>query len=98
MIIIVLFIDYSLREEVKNMPRFNGTGPTGQGARTGRGMGRCGGGLQQGLGYGRGYGLGQRRFISSANNLTTLEDEEQILEKELAAVKAEKDALKNQQK
>ncbi|HOR57784.1 MAG TPA: DUF5320 family protein, partial [bacterium] len=31
------------------MPRQDGTGPTGQGPMTGRGMGPCGGGM----GYGR---------------------------------------------
>jgi hypothetical protein len=42
------------------MPGFNGTGPMGQGACTGRGRGRCGG---QGLGAGGGpMGGGQRRL------------------------------------
>ena len=38
------------------MPNFDGTGPTGQGARTGRGRGCCLPG--QGRGFGRGGGMG----------------------------------------
>ena len=56
------------------MPRYNGTGPRGQGALTGRGMGYCaqrttgydargygrgiGCGMGRGFGRGMGYGLG----------------------------------------
>jgi len=37
------------------MPRLDGTGPLGQGPRTGRGLGQCSGqGDLQGRGYGRG--------------------------------------------
>lgn len=39
------------------MPRFDGTGPMGQGPMTGRGAGPCG------MGYGRGYGGGFPRGI-----------------------------------
>lgn len=42
------------------MPGMNGTGPMGQGAMTGRGMGVCQG---YGLGKGIGQGLGCRRGI-----------------------------------
>jgi len=70
------------------MPRFNGTGPMGQGPRTGRGLGPCGGG----------YGFGFRRFISPKNELAALEDEEKMLEEELSAIREEKAALKGQQK
>ena len=38
------------------MPRFDGTGPMGQGPMTGGGRGRCTGGA--GFGYGAGYGRG----------------------------------------
>jgi hypothetical protein len=78
------------------MPRFNGTGPIGQGPRTGRGFGPCGGGMRRGWGYWGGYGL--RRFISPRNELAALKDEEKMLEEELAAIKKEKAALKDQQK
>lgn len=79
------------------MPRFDGTGPMGQGAGTGRGLGPCMGGTRRGWGCG-GYGYGFRRFISPKNELAALEDEEKMLEEELAAIKEEKTALKDQQK
>lgn len=76
------------------MPRFDGTGPMGQGPITGRGMGFCGGGFGRGWGFGgRGFG---RRFISTKNEMAALDEEEKILEEELAAVREEKAALKNQ--
>ncbi|MDD5638716.1 MAG: DUF5320 domain-containing protein [Candidatus Pacebacteria bacterium] len=78
------------------MPRFDGTGPLGQGPRTGRGLGPCGGGMRCGC-WG-GYGYGFRRFISPKNELAALEDEEKMLEEELAAVREEKAALKDQKK
>lgn len=47
------------------MPRFDQTGPRGQGPRTGRGMGFCppgitgfGAGFAPGMGWGRGGGMG----------------------------------------
>ena len=83
---------------IKTMPRFDGTGPMGQGPRTGRRLGPCGDGMRRGWGcWGGGYGYG-RRFISPKNELVALEDEEKILEEELSAVREEKAALKSQQK
>ena len=82
----------------KIMPRFDGTGPMGQGAGTDRGLGPCGGGMRRGWGCRDGYGFGFRRFISPKNEMAALEDEEKMLEEELAAVKEEKAALKDQQK
>jgi len=41
------------------MPQQDGTGPSGQGARTGRGAGKCNG--QGGAGIGRGAGRGAGR-------------------------------------
>lgn len=64
------------------MPRFDGTGPMGQGALSGRGLGPC----------------GRRRFISPKNELSALENEEKVLEEELAAVREEKAALLQDQK
>jgi len=88
-----------LRKEVKKiMPKLDGTGPMGQGAGTGRGMGPCVGGMRRGWGCWGGYGYGFRRFISPKNELAALEDEEKMLEEELTAVKEEKAALKDQQK
>ena len=40
------------------MPRLNGTGPQGQGAMTGRGLGPCGSGMSSGRGFCRGRGMG----------------------------------------
>lgn len=46
------------------MPNRDGTGPRGNGPRTGRGLGPCGDGQARGLGRGRrnvrGLGLGRR--------------------------------------
>jgi len=80
------------------MPKLDGTGPLGQGAGTGRGMGPCGGGMKMGwCGRGQGWGFGFRRsFRSPKNQLESLEDEEKMLMEELEAVKAEKAALKDQ--
>ncbi len=77
------------------MPRLDRTGPMGQGPRTGRGLGPCGLGLRRGWGCWGGYG---RRFISPKNELAALEDEEKILEEELAAVREEKTVLLKDQK
>ena len=51
------------------MPRFDGTGPSGKGQKTGRGMGKCasttdadkGTGFARGLGAGKGMGAGKGR-------------------------------------
>ncbi|MBS4014950.1 MAG: DUF5320 domain-containing protein [Candidatus Latescibacteria bacterium] len=82
------------------MPKFDGTGPTGQGVGTGRGMGPCGAslGMRRGWGCQAGYGFGRRRFISPKNELTALEEEQKMLEEELAAIKEEKATLLSQQK
>ena len=49
------------------MPNRDGTGPFGQGPKTGRGLGPCGGG--QARGNGRGKGLGQGRFQEEKTDL-----------------------------
>jgi len=67
------------------MPRFDGTGPTGQGTRTGRGLGPCGRGMGYGCGYSGGYG--GRRFFSKVEEKDMLKDEVQTLEEELKAAK-----------
>jgi len=82
----------------KTMPKFDRTGPMGQGAGTGRDLGPCGGGMRRGWGCRGGYGFGFRRFISPKNELAALEDEEKMLEEELVAIKEEKADLKDQQK
>ncbi len=80
------------------MPRFNGTGPMGQGPGTGWGLGPCGGGMRRGWSGRGGYGYGFRRFISPKNEMAALEEEAKILEEELAAIREEITALKDQQK
>jgi len=75
------------------MPKLDGTGPTGQGPKTGRGMGNCGGG--RGMGWGRGYGCGcggelfGRMFYTKEERDELLKDREIALESELKAVKEE---------
>ena len=75
------------------MPGMDGTGPLGQGALTGRGLGPCGRGLGVRRGLGRGFG---RRcwvpqgyaYPTRAVNLTK-EQEEKILEAEKADLESE---------
>ena len=43
------------------MPRFDSTGPEGQGPMTGRGMGRCANVPRPGFGQGQGMGRGMSR-------------------------------------
>ena len=49
------------------MPRLNGTGPMGQGAGTGRGLGPCGSGMR--LGWGR---VKQLRIIAEPPSVLQL--------------------------
>ena len=77
-----------------NMPNFNGTGPSGQGTMTGRGMGPCGRGrrgsfgrmgLGGGFGHRGGYGR-QAAFAGAVSDGDTLEffrRRAEILEEEL---------------
>jgi len=75
------------------MPRFDGTGPQGQGAGTGRGMGPCvsGSGIRQNV---PGYGFGRGRFNSPKNELTALEEEKENISKQLEVIKEEIKSLK----
>lgn len=71
------------REEVKIMPRMNGTGPTGAGPLTGRGLGPCG----RGMGWGKGYGrFSGRTYLSKTEEIEDLEEEAKILESDLKAL------------
>ena len=88
------------------MPKLDGTGPLGQGPRSGRGLGPCG----QGQGFGQGQGLGRGmgcfgwgncpyqfsgwRRLSDQEELAYLEDEEALLKEELIALQEEKKSLK----
>ncbi len=71
------------------MPRLDGTGPMGQGAMTGRGIGNCQGNQQKlGVGYGRcngnrngrgnrqGFGFGFRHGQNINSNLQPLQNDE----------------------
>ena len=72
------------------------TGPMGQGAGTGRGIGPCDAGSKIGRGCCGGYGQGHRRFISPKNELSALENEEKILQENLEFIRNKKEALKDQ--
>lgn len=81
------------------MPRFDGTGPSGSGPRTGWGMGPCGDGTAYGRRFwGRGRGLGWRRYspVSKKEEEEALSDEAGVLEEELKAIKARLSELKKQ--
>lgn len=67
------------------MPRFDGTGPWGQGAGTGWGMGPCGAGLGCRRGTGRGFGW--RRFFTKKEEKESLENEISAMEQDLLAMK-----------
>ena len=79
------------------MPRFDGTGPRGQGPMTGRGLGPCGAGKGYGRGYGMGYGRGYGwgcpfcgalpQVITEKEEKEMLKNEAEILEEELKAIK-----------
>lgn len=77
------------------MPRGDRTGPLGQGARTGRGLGVCGfpagrranfGGF--GRGIGRGIGFGRRFWPQDTQPRISLEDEISFLEERLSELKS----------
>ena len=87
------------------MPRGDGTGPAGQGAMTGRGMGFCAGfnapgfmnggfGKGMGRGFGRGRGFGWRARTMQIMPIQqptaiTEKQEKEFLEQELTALKEE---------
>ena len=83
------------------MPRFDGTGPLGQGPMTGRGLGNCSGyrrfgynrlGLGRGW-FGRGQGLGRRWFWQTSAPYESVSKQE-----ELNALKQEAGALRKELK
>ncbi len=84
------------------MPFGDGTGPLGQGPMTGWGRGPCGRGLARGWRgswRGRGFGSGWRwPWLSGRtkeDEKAALDEEEKILEEELAQVRAAKKDLEN---
>ena len=69
------------------MPGQDRTGPLGQGALTGRGLGPCG----RGFGFRRGRGFGRGRFDSGEEQVTLTKDQEKkILEAGLTELEVEK--------
>ncbi len=73
------------------MPRFDGTGPQGQGPLTGRGLGPCGRGMHRG--FGRGFRYGYTEPIA-----LTPETEKKILEAELKEIELEKQEIEKRLK
>jgi len=68
------------------MPAFDGTGPQGKGAMTGRGMGPCGRGMGRRFGFGFGRKVLGRFFGGQALSKTDLENYKKALEEELEDV------------
>lgn len=98
---IVNDICHKLRE-VKTLPRRDGTGPLGVGAKTGRGFGLCTGikaakygiGLGMGLGLARRGGFGGKRFFfedneSSLSQKEFLEEEKSLLQNRLDLIEGQ---------
>ena len=80
------------------MPKQDRTGPDGQGAMTGRGLGPCGEGMRRGFAGGRGFGGGFGRrcwgrcpYFEQVN--LTKQEEKKILEAELKEMEAEKQEI-----
>lgn len=76
------------------MPNLDGTGPNGAGPMTGRGMGNCQSGMPRG-GMGRGQGMRRGRCfygnwgMGNLAQAPTLEEQAELLEDDLKAVKEE---------
>ena len=89
------------------MPFRDGTGPTGQGSRTGRGAGNCAGqgGVGRfggrGLGFGRrgrgrGFGLGRSLVLTSNQDRSWLERQANFLQAALESITERLNALKKE--
>ena len=86
------------------MPRYNGTGPLGQGPGTGWGMGPCGAGIGWRKGFGQGYGRRNswgcrapyQPQMTEKEEKEILEEEAEILEDELKSIKKRLTELKGQ--
>lgn len=83
------------------MPRFDQTGPLGQGMLTGRGLGPCGQGKRLGRGFGFGRGLGKFFGWNSpqteAESKQYLESYRQALKEELEDVESELVKISNKE-
>ena len=87
------------------MPNKDGTGPSGEGPLTGRGLGPCGRGLGRGRGFGRGFcrwagaGFGYAYGSPPAQKVQlTREEEMKILQAELSEIDAEKTEIQKRLK
>ncbi len=73
------------------MPNFDKTGPAGEGVATGRGWGSC---IENQQGNTMNYGCGGcrkgGRGFRNRQGIVSLDDQEQVLEKRLAEVRAAK--------
>lgn len=69
------------------MPRFDGTGPSGDGPRTGWGRGPCGGGMGRRRGWGWFDRFRGQSKMTEKEEVDALNEEAETLEKELKAVK-----------
>lgn len=72
------------------MPRFDRTGPNGQGPLTGRGLGPCGRGIGFRQGFGRGFNFRQPQL--------TKKEEKEILEQELELTRQDIKAIEERLK
>lgn len=75
------------------MPRFDRTGPLGQGQMTGRGSGPCGGGWGR-----RGYGCPYYGRVgwTKEDEVVMLKSEEKALQEELETIKKERERLEKE--
>jgi hypothetical protein len=82
------------------MPRLDRTGPQGVGARTGRGMGSCGGGSGFQMGCDRGFrrGVGGGRVpiqMTSSEETRLLTEDAKMMEEQIKLVKGRLAELKD---
>ena len=75
------------------MPRLDGTGPQGQGPRTGRGLGNC---QRNNKGSLRNFGQGRGRISFAENSLTKEEQKKSLLNEKERIEKELLDLEKNQ--
>ena len=76
------------------MPGQDKTGPLGQGAMTGRGLGPCGGGMRRGFGRRFGRGRCPAKFAVGFSK----EEEKKILEAELKQMETDKQDIEKRLK
>jgi hypothetical protein len=79
---------------VSKMPLYDGTGPNGQGAMTGRGAGSCSSDVSPGYGLGAGRGRPRCRAFGFVNKEPSSKaDEKKAIENRISAFKKEIDIL-----